>query len=139
MHHLASLLSTLSSSSNFQNIDLNYFRMHHYASFFSQFSLQFQHQKSSFQIALESTIQRSRLLLTFSQQFQLLKTVSNLTSFIFENIVLNSVRTHHIILSLISKRSQLFQLQIFYSVRIHHLLSLLSTCSHHFQLPKTSF
>ena len=51
----------------------------------------------------------------------------------FKNIVSNSVRMHNKS-SLISKCSQLFQLQIFpYSVRVH------CPCFQHFLLSKTSF
>ena len=89
-----------------------------------------------------------------------------LSSSSFENVVSNSIKMHHFFLlfknfSAVPTSRTSFQIaaectiyrlwfqkllscsnfrKIFtYSVRIHHLLSLLSTCSHHFQLPKTSF
>ena len=65
----------------------------------------------------------------FSHQFQLqehrFKQRQNAPYIVFDFKMLSAVSTSEKIVS--------------YSVRMHHLLSLLSTFSQHFQLPKTSF
>ena len=116
------------SSSNFQNTVSNSIRMHHFFSLLSNFSQQFQRHINRFK-------QRQNVSFCVLALKKISAVPTLRTSF-------QIAPECTILSSLSSKCSQVFQLPktIFsYSVRVQHLLPVLSTLSHHFQLPKPSF
>ena len=112
------------SSSNFQNTVSNSIRMHHFFSLLSNFSQQFQRHINRFK-------QRQNVSFCVLALKKISAVPTLRTSF-------QIAPECTILSSLSSKCSQVFQLPktIFsYSVRVQHLLPVLSTLSHHFQLP----
>ena len=96
----------------------NSIRTHHLPSLLSKCSKQFK-------------LLNHRFKQHHNAPFSVLASNLFLSSSNFTNIVSNSVRMHITIF--------IFKTIFSYSVRIRHLLSLLSTCYHHLQLPKASF
>ena len=112
------------SSSNFHNTVSNSARMHHFSPCFHNFLSSTNFLKIASNSARQHHV--ASLLLKFSQHFQFqehrFKQRQNAPYTVLDFKTFSGVRTSET-----------------YSVRMQHLLSLLSTFSHQFQLPNTSF